>query len=115
VAGSASDPVAGRAALLLGVAAAVIAGLGAWMFIDFSDGAELSWRASSIRPGPLVGWVLVGLVFKFAIPLLSVGALFLGLSVRGSRTGKIAIISAAAALLVYAIFVYTCYQSITAL
>jgi p-aminobenzoyl-glutamate transporter AbgT len=114
VAGPAYDQVAGRAALLLGLAAAAIAGLGAWMFFDAGDGVELSWRASSMRAAPLMGSVVAALLFQFAIPVLSVGALFLGLSARGSRTATIGIMAAAAALVIYVLFVYTCYQTVMA-
>ncbi len=108
------DQLAGRAALLLGLAAAAIAATGSWMFLDLQHGAELGWRVPSLRAGSLVGSVVVGLLFQYATPVLGVGALFLGISARSSRSGTIGIVAAAAALLVYVLFVYTCYSTVMA-
>lgn len=106
------DQTAGRAALLLGLAAAAIAGLGAWMFFDWQGGVALGWPVPSMRPGSLIGPVVVGLLFQYAIPILGVGALLLGLSARSAWTGRIGILSATAALLIYGAFVLTCYRTI---
>ena len=109
---AAYDQAAGRAALLLGLAAAALAGLGVWMFFDWQGGVALGWPVPSMRPGSLIGPVVVGLLFQYAIPLLGVGAVLLGLSARGTWTGRIGILSATAALLIYAVFVFTCYRMI---
>jgi hypothetical protein len=112
VADASYDQTAGRAALLLGLAAAAIAGLGAWTFFNWQGGVTLGWPVPSMRPGSLIGPVVVALLFQYAIPVLGVGALLVGLSARSAWTGRIGILSASAALLIYAVFVFTCYRTI---
>jgi hypothetical protein len=109
---AAYDQTAGRAALLLGLTAVVVAGLGARMFLAWQGRLTIGWPVPSMRPGSLIVPVVVGLLFQYAIPILAVGALLLGLPARGTWTGRIGILSASAALLIYAAFVLTCYQTI---